>query len=38
MARGQAYEEISAIVGISKANVAVRIHRIKEKLSQMAKA
>ena len=32
------YEEISAIVGISKANVAVRIHRIKEKLSQMAKA
>lgn len=31
------YEEIAAIVGISKANVAVRIHRIKEKLSQMAK-
>ncbi|MDE6464023.1 MAG: sigma-70 family RNA polymerase sigma factor [Muribaculaceae bacterium] len=32
------YEEIAAIAGISRANVAVRIHRIKDKLSKMASA
>lgn len=31
------YDEISHIMGISPSNVAVRIHRIKEKLSKMAK-
>lgn len=30
------YDEIAAITGISKANVAVRIHRIKDKLSRLA--
>lgn len=30
------YDEIAAITGISPGNVAVRIHRIKEKLSKMA--
>lgn len=30
------YDEISHIMGISPSNVAVRIHRIKEKLSKMA--
>ncbi len=31
------YEEISAVTGITRNNVAVRMHRIKEKLSRMAK-
>lgn len=30
------YDEISAIIGISSRNVAVSIHRIKEKLSKLA--
>lgn len=30
------YDEIAKIIGISQANVAVRMHRIKEKLSKMA--
>lgn len=30
------YEEISSIVGISKANVAVKINRIKEKLRKLS--
>lgn len=30
------YEEISFITGLSVANVAVKIHRIKDKLSKMA--
>lgn len=30
------YDEIARIAGISQANVAVRIHRIKDKLSKMA--
>ncbi len=32
------YDEIALIAGISRSNVAVRIHRIKEKLSKMADA
>lgn len=32
----RSYEEIAQIVGISKGNVAVRMSRIKEKLSQMS--
>ncbi|MDE6574152.1 MAG: sigma-70 family RNA polymerase sigma factor [Muribaculaceae bacterium] len=32
----KSYEEIGSITGISTSNVAVRIHRIKEKLSKMA--
>ena len=30
------YDEIARVIGISQSNVAVRLHRIKEKLSQMA--
>ena len=30
------YDEIARIMGISASNVAVRIHRIKDKLSRMA--
>lgn len=30
------YDEISHIMGLSEANIAVRIHRIKEKLSRFA--
>ena len=30
------YDEIALITGISMSNVAVRIHRIKDKLSKMA--
>ncbi len=30
------YEEIAVITGLSKANVAVKLHRIKDKLSQFA--
>ena len=30
------YEEIATIVGISKANVAVKINRIKEKLRKLS--
>lgn len=32
------YDEIAEITGISKSNVAVKIHRIKDKLSKMAEA
>lgn len=32
----KSYDEISRIMGISESNVAVRIHRIKEKLSKFA--
>lgn len=32
----KSYDEISLITGISSSNVAVRLHRIKSKLSQMA--
>lgn len=32
---GEEYEEISKITGVSKSNVAVRIHRAKEKLRTM---
>lgn len=31
------YDEIAAVVGLSTQNVAVRIHRIKDKLSKMAR-
>ena len=31
----KSYDEIAAITGLSKANVAVKLHRIKEKLSKM---
>lgn len=30
------YDEIAAVTGLSSKNIAVRIHRIKQKLSQMA--
>lgn len=30
------YDEIAAITGISKANVAVKLHRIKDKLTKIA--
>lgn len=30
------YEDISAVTGITRNNVAVRVHRIKDKLSRMA--
>lgn len=30
------YEEIAAVTGLSQTNVAVRLHRIKEKMSRMA--
>lgn len=33
----RSYDEIAAITGLSRANVAVKIHRVKEKLSKMAK-
>lgn len=33
---GRDYEEIASIVGISKANVAVKINRIKEKLKKLS--
>ncbi len=33
---GRNYEEIASIVGISKANVAVKINRIKEKLKKLS--
>ncbi|MBO5853368.1 MAG: sigma-70 family RNA polymerase sigma factor [Bacteroidales bacterium] len=33
---GRGYEEIASIVGISKANVAVKINRIKEKLKKLS--
>ena len=32
----KSYDEIALITGLSRSNVAVKIHRIKEKLSQMA--
>ena len=32
------YEEIGRIMGLSQSNVAVRVHRIKDKLSRMASA
>ena len=32
----KSYDEIAAITGITKNNVAVRLHRIKEKLSRLA--
>lgn len=31
----KSYDEIAVITGLSKANVAVKLHRIKEKLSKM---
>ena len=34
---GEEYEEISQIIGISKSNVAIRIHRAKEKLKLLIK-
>lgn len=34
----KSYEEIAAITGISKANVATRLHRIRTKLSKLAKS
>lgn len=30
------YEEIAAVMGMSVSNVAVRLHRIKERLSKLA--
>lgn len=33
----KSYDEISAILGISKANVAIKLHRAKARLSEMAK-
>lgn len=33
----KSYTEISAIIGISSSNVAVKLHRIKEKLTTMAR-
>ncbi len=32
----KSYEEIAEITGITRSNVAVRLHRIKEKLKQMS--
>ena len=32
----KSYEEIALIVGMSQANVAVKLHRIKERLSKLA--
>lgn len=32
----KSYDEIAAVMGISSGNVAVKMHRIKEKLSKMA--
>ena len=32
----KSYEEIASITGISHANVAVKLHRIKEKMSKMS--
>ncbi len=32
----KSYDEISAILGISKANVATRLHRVKARLSSLA--
>lgn len=32
----KSYEEISEITGVSRSNVAVRLHRIKEKLKKMS--
>lgn len=34
---GNPYEEIAEVVGLSKNNVGIRLHRIKEKLAVMAK-
>lgn len=31
------YEEIAAVMGLSKANVATRLHRVRTKLSQIAR-
>ena len=33
---GTAYDEIGQIMGITKANVGIRIHRVKDKLTKMA--
>lgn len=33
---GKSYEEMAVITGISSSNVAVRLHRAKDKLSKMA--
>ncbi len=35
---GIGYDEIAAIMGISVANVGVKLHRIKEKLIQKSKS
>ena len=32
----RSYDEIAAVTGLSSGNSAVRIHRIKQKLSEMA--
>ena len=32
----KSYDEMAAIMGMTPGNVAVRLHRIKEKLSKMA--
>lgn len=32
----RSYDEIAAVTGLSSGNIAVRIHRIKQKLSEMA--
>ncbi|MCM1067644.1 MAG: sigma-70 family RNA polymerase sigma factor [Muribaculaceae bacterium] len=34
----KSYEEIALIMGLSKGNVAVKMHRVKEKLSRLADA
>ncbi len=34
----KSYDEIAAIMGLSKGNVAVKMHRIKEKLSKLAES
>ncbi len=33
----RSYDEIAAITGLSRANVAVKLHRVKDKLAKMAK-
>ena len=33
----RSYDESAAITGLSRANVAVKLHRVKDKLAKMAK-
>ena len=35
---GIGYDEIAAVMGITVANVGIKLHRIKEKLVQKAKS